>query len=315
MTAGRWVMLRLWRVWRVWRLWRLWRLWRVWRAGRAGQAASAQQALITGLLLGAGAALAQADTRRSGLDFMSPALQTLQRDDAQNPGMLWVQDGAALWRTPAGSSGKRCADCHGDAAQSMAGVAARYPAWDGGTNPVSGSPVSGNPASANPGASRVGQALHLGGRINSCRQRHQQAPALATDSADLLALSAYLGLQSRGLPMAPPADPRLAALRAQGQALWQQRLGQLNLACLHCHDQRAGQRLGGAAIPQGHATGYPSYRLEWQGLGSLQRRLRGCVVGVRAEPFAPDAPEWLALEAWLAVRAAGLPMEVPALRP
>ena len=250
-------------------------------------------ALAAALGLAAVLSPAQADDRRSGLSFMSPALQALQRDDAQNPGMLWVQDGAALWRAPAGKAGKTCADCHGDAAESMAGVAARYPAWDA----ASGAPIN------------------LAGRINACRQRHQQAPPLGADQPDQLALSAYLGLQSRARPMAPPADERLAPLRAQGQALWQQRLGQLNLACSHCHDQRAGQRLGGAAIPQGHATGYPIYRLEWQSLGSLQRRLRGCVVGVRAEPFAPDAPEWLALEAWLAQRAAGMPVETPAVRP
>ena len=235
-------------------------------------------------------------TRRSGLDFMSPALQALQRDDSQNPGLLALQDGAALWRSPAGSAQKSCADCHGgpDAApRSMAGVATRYPAWD-------------------PGA---GTALNLAGRINSCRQRHQQAAALPADHADALALETYVGFQSRGLPLAPPADARLAPLRAQGAALWGQRLGQLNLACSHCHDQRAGQKLAGATIPQAHASNYPSYRLEWQSLGSLQRRLRGCVVGVRAEPFAPDAPEWLALEAFLAQRAAGMVVEIPGLRP
>ena len=262
-----------------------------------------KQAIRTGLRCAAIAALlaafsaicasAQPENRRSGLDFMSPALQALQRDDAQNPAMLWVQDGAALWQTPAGPLAKSCAGCHGDARQSMPGVAARYPAWD----------------------ARSAGAINLHGRINACRVQHQQAPALAPDHADALALAAYLGLQSRGQPLAPPDDARLAALRQQGQALWQQRLGQLNLACLHCHDQRAGLKLGGATIPQGHATGYPSYRLEWQGLGSLQRRLRGCVVGVRAEPWAPDAPEWLALEAWLAQRAAGMPVETPAVRP
>ena len=255
---------------------------------RAGLCCAAAVACLAGA-----SAVAQPEPRRSGLDYMSPALQALQRDDAQNPAMLWVQDGAALWQAPAGKLGKSCASCHGDAHQSMAGVAARYPAWDG----------------------RSAAALNLHGRINACRQQHQQAPALAPDHADALALAAYLGLQSRGQPVAPPDDARLAPLRQQGQALWQQRLGQLNLACLHCHDQRAGQKLGGAAIPQGHATGYPSYRLEWQGLGSLQRRLRGCVVGVRAEPWAPDAPEWLALEAWLAQRAAGMAVETPALRP
>jgi sulfur-oxidizing protein SoxA len=233
------------------------------------------------------------DGRRSGLQFMGPALQALQRDDAQNPGMLWVQDGETLWRSPAGGSGKRCADCHGAASSSMAGVAARYPAWD----------------------AAGGTVLNLAGRINACRQRHQQAAPLPVEHADLLALSAYVGLQSRGMPVRPPDDARLEPLLQQGQALWQQRLGQLNLACLHCHDQRAGQRLGGASIPQGHASGYPAYRLEWQALGSLQRRLRGCVTGVRAEPWAVDAPQWLALEAWLAQRAAGMLVETPAVRP
>jgi sulfur-oxidizing protein SoxA len=104
-------------------------------------------------------------------------------------------------------------------------------------------------------------------------------------------------------------------VRQQGEQIWQQRLGQLHMACLHCHDQRAGLRLGGAVIPQGHATGYPIYRLEWQAMGSLQRRLRGCITGVRAEPWAPDAPEWIALEAWLAQRAAGMAVETPAVRP
>lgn len=236
---------------------------------------------------------APADPRRSGLHFMSPALQALQRDDGQNPALLWVADGAALWRDRSNPAGRACADCHGDQAQQITGAAARHPAWD----VVAGRPVN------------------LAGRINTCRQRHQQATPLAAESADALALALWLGLRSRGQSVAPPDDARLAPLRAQGAALWQQRLGQLNLACSHCHDQRAGLRLGGAVIPQGHATGYPIYRLEWQALGSLQRRLRGCVTGVRAEPWGPDAPEWLALEAYLAVRATGMAVETPAVRP
>lgn len=80
-------------------------------------------------------------------------------------------------------------------------------------------------------------------------------------------------------------------------------------------DERAGERLGGAVIPQGHPTGYPTYRLEWQSLGSLQRRIRGCIVGVRAEPFAADADESLALEVWMRRRAAGMTIEGVAVRP
>ena len=51
------------------------------------------------------------------------------------------------------------------------------------------------------------------------------------------------------------------------------------------------RRLGGSPITQGHPTGYPIYRLEWQSLGSLQRRLRNCLAGVRAEAPPYGAPE------------------------
>ncbi len=64
-----------------------------------------------------------------------------------------------------------------------------------------------------------------------------------------------------------------------------------------------------------HPTGYPLYRLEWQGLGSLQRRLRNCIVGMRAEAFPYGAPEYVDLELYLATRAAGMPVETPAVRP
>jgi hypothetical protein len=39
-------------------------------------------------------------------------------------------------------------------------------------------------------------------------------------------------------------------------------------------------------LPEGHPNGYPIYRLEWQSVGSLQRRLRNCLFGLRAELYA-----------------------------
>ena len=50
-------------------------------------------------------------------------------------------------------------------------------------------------------------------------------------------------------------------------------------------------------------------------MGSLQRRIRNCLTGVRAEPYAYGAPEMVALELYLADRARGLPVETPAVRP
>ncbi len=232
---------------------------------------------------------AAAPAQRSGFDDLSPALQAMQRDDTQNPAMLWRAEGERLW-----SAGPRaCASCHGDVRTSLRGVAAGYPAFDEATQ----------------------RPLTLGQRIDQCRVRHQQAAPWGAENEARLALETLIGHASRGLPIAPAADIRLAATRRQGEQLFRQRFGQLDLSCAMCHDALAGKRLAGSVIPQGHPSGYPIYRLEWQGMGSLQRRLRGCLVGVRAEPFGADAPEWVALELFLAQRAAGLPIETPAVRP
>ena len=77
----------------------------------------------------------------------------------------------------------------------------------------------------------------------------------------------------------------------------------------------AGRKHTRSAIPEAHPTGYPIYRLEWQALGSLKRRLRNCLVGIRAEAYAFDAPEYVALELYLMERARGMVLEAPAVRP
>ncbi|WP_238313794.1 sulfur oxidation c-type cytochrome SoxA [Methylobacterium crusticola] len=228
--------------------------------------------------------------RRSGLDALAPGTRSMQLDDAANPGMLWVQDGAELWAAaPAGRPA--CAGCHRDG--TMRGVAARYPAFD----------------------AAAGRPVDLEDRVNLCRTRHQGAAPLAREGHDLLALTAFLGNQSRGLPLAPPADPRLDAARAEGRALFATPRGQLGFSCAACHDAHWGRHLGASPIPQGHPNGYPLYRLEWQGLGSLERRLRNCLAGMRAEPLPEGGPETVALTLYLMQRAAPLPVETPAVRP
>ena len=139
--------------------------------------------------------------------------------------------------------------------------------------------------------------------------------AAARESRPVLALQAYVVLQSRGLPIAPPADARLERPRADGKALFNQRFGQLDLSCAQCHTENWGKALGGTRIPQAHPTGYPIFRMEWQEVGSLQRRIRNCMTGVRADPFAPGAPEMIALELYLMERAKGMPLDAPGVRP
>jgi sulfur-oxidizing protein SoxA len=231
--------------------------------------------------------------RRSGFSFMTPDTQAIQNDDTANPGMLWVLDGEALWKRKAGSAGKACADCHNDASATMKGVAARYPAFD----------------------KELGRPVNLEQRINLCRVRNQQATPLTYESRDLLALTAFVARQSRGVGIEANADPQLEPFVAKGRQLFMLRQGQLNLACTNCHDDNWDKRLAGSAITQGHPTGYPLYRLEWQSLGSLQRRLRACITGIRAQAYDYGAPELVELELYLMSRARGMPIETPAVRP
>jgi sulfur-oxidizing protein SoxA len=234
-----------------------------------------------------------ASERRSGYDFMSRETRAMQDDDTANPGQLWVLEGATLWTRKTGAAGRACADCHGDARTSMKGVAARHPAFDAGK----------------------GRPVTLEQRINACRADRQQAPPLAWESRELLALSAYVARQSRGVPIEIAIDERTQPFLDAGRATFHRRQGQLNLACSQCHDDHWGRRLAGNVIPQAHPTGYPLYRLEWQSLGSLQRRLRNCLVGMRAEPYEFGAPEFVELELFLMWRARGMKMEAPAVRP
>jgi sulfur-oxidizing protein SoxA len=230
--------------------------------------------------------------RRSDTVTMSPELRAMQADDMANPASLWALDGQALWDARAGAADKSCADCHGDARVSMRGVAARYPAFD----------------------ANLGRVLDLEARINQCRTFQEGAAPLAMESREMLNLSTFVGRQSRGEPIRSQ-DPRLAPAIEKGRQLFSARQGQLNLSCAMCHDDNWGRKLGSATVPQAHPTGYPIYRLEWQSVGSLQRRLRNCMVGMRAEPYRYGSDEFIALEAFLMSRAQGLTLETPAVRP
>jgi sulfur-oxidizing protein SoxA len=224
---------------------------------------------------------------------MGPETRAMQDDDTANPGMLGVLDGEALWNRKAGSTEKSCAGCHDDARRSMKGVAARYPAFD----------------------KALGRPVNLEQRINLCRARHQDATPLPYEKHDLLALTAFVAEQSRGMAIAPDTSRETEPFLAKGRDFFMHRQGQLNLACANCHDDNWDKHLAGSAVTQAIPNGYPIYRLEWQSLGSLQRRLRNCITGMRAENYNLGAPELVELELYLMSRARGMPIETPAVRP
>lgn len=229
---------------------------------------------------------------RSGIEFQSADVRALQADEFANPGMLWVTRGEALWSARRGAAGLACASCHGEAAKSMGAAAASHPKY----------------------TPRAGRVLNLEERINACVVDHQKAPPWDWESQELLGLAAYVGRQSRGVPISVSIEGPARPTYERGRTLYFERQGQLHLACHQCHDAKWGRTLLAEKISQGHPVDWPAYRLEWQTLGSLQRRLRACFYGVRAELPAFGSPDLVALELYLADRARGLVSSVPGVR-
>ncbi|MEO0344934.1 MAG: sulfur oxidation c-type cytochrome SoxA [Pseudomonadota bacterium] len=225
----------------------------------------------------------------SGARFQTADTQALQRDPFANPGLLWVDRGEVLFAASPGASQPACAACHTD---QLRGAAARLPRHDADS----------------------GGLINLELAINECRQERQGLPVLAWESEDLLSLTAYVAAQSAGLPFSVDLSGPARAHWQAGQRYFYTRVGQLNLSCAHCHEQFVGRQLRGDTLSQGQSVGYPTYRFEWQSLGSLHRRLQFCNAGVRAETLPGGHPTYLDLELYLAWRAGTLPLEAPAVR-
>jgi sulfur-oxidizing protein SoxA len=230
--------------------------------------------------------------RRSGYTYLSEEHQQLQDDAFANPGLLWVEHGRELWSQVDGAADASCAGCHGEAAESMRGVRTQSPRFD-------------------PRRSRL---INLEQQINRCREDRLQAAPYPYESEALLALTTFVSFQSRGLPIDVRIDGPAQLFFEAGKAFFFRRRGQLDLACQHCHEQYAGQRLRGDVVSQGQINGFPIYRHTWQTLGSTHRMFAWCNVSVRAEAYPYGADEYVNLELYLAWRGRGLPVETPAVR-
>ena len=228
----------------------------------------------------------------SGYDYLQPDMQAMQDDLFSNPGMLVVEQGEALFST-VGKNGKSCADCHARDGSGLDGKRiARYPVY----------------------SEELKQPLTLHGQIQRCwADRLENSPITYRDE-ELLALESYVRFLARGEAVTVDAGGALASFYATGETLFHTRFGQVDIACHQCHDYHAGQMFRGQVLSQGQSNGFPVYRFTEGQVVGLQERITQCLTKLRAEPFAEDSPESLALEVYLSARSNGLPIETPAIR-
>ena len=232
------------------------------------------------------------EDRRSGITFATPETRAMQEDEFENPGMLWVERGMELWDAEDGTEGRSCASCHQDADESMKGVATTYPVY----------------------APELGKLINIEQRINQCRTERMGAEPWKWESDQLLAMTTFVRNQSHGMSLSPAIDGEAAPFFEKGKDFYEQRRGQLDLACMHCHQFYAGGQLRANVLSQGQTNGFPTYRLKWQKVGSVHRRFRGCNDQVRAEKLPYGADDYVNLELYTNWRGRGLPVETPAVR-
>ncbi|SEA71609.1 sulfur oxidation c-type cytochrome SoxA [Rubrimonas cliftonensis] len=231
------------------------------------------------------------DTLISGWHYRNDETRALQLDDFDNPAFLAVELGRELWEAADGASGKSCADCHGGI-DGFAGLRANMPKW----------------------SEAAGRPLTLEQWINWSRKEHQGAEPWKWESEQMLGMTAAIAVESRGMPMDVQTDGPMAEWFEKGRDLYYTRTGQLDFACASCHEANSGMMLRADHLSQGHLNGFPTYRLKWQGIGSIHRRLKGCVQDTRAEPYAVGSDELVALELYVSWRGEGLDIEAPAVR-
>lgn len=229
----------------------------------------------------------------SGYYFSPLETRALQDDDFDNPGFRWVQQGEGLWMKVDGGAQKACSSCHGSANDTMRGKAAAYPKFD----------------------EAAGRVVNFEQQINKCREGKMQAAPWPHGSEELLAMTAYLRMQSRGVPVNVRIDGPAKPAFDAGKQLYTSRMGQLGMSCALCHNEHYGQSFRGTLISQGHSNGFPTYEADAKKFVSLHDRFDACFGLMRAEPFGAGSPEYVALELYVAWRGNGLPIEAPAVRP
>ncbi len=229
------------------------------------------------------------DTVYSGWRFRSAETQALQMDDFDNPAFIFVDQAIDLWDAVDGSEGKSCSSCHADVSE-FAGLRATLPRVEN------------------------GELVTLEELINKSRVEHMGAEPWKWSGTQMTAMTALIGLESRGMPVNVAIDGDAAPFWEQGKELYYTRVGQLDMACSSCHEDKYGMMIRADHLSQGQINGFPSYRLKNAKLNSIHNRFKGCMSNIRATPFKEGGDEFKALELYIASRGEGLMVETPSVR-
>ena len=228
----------------------------------------------------------------SGWNYRAKETQALQLDDFDNPGFLFVDQAIDQWEVVEGEAGKSCAACHTGGVEEFAGLRAVLPRYD----------------------EEAGGIQSMEDYINECRTDRMQADAWKWSESKMTAMTALIGLQSRGMPVNVAIDGDAAEAWELGKEIYYQPVGQLDMACASCHEDNYNTYIRADFLSQGQTNGFPAYRLKNAKLNSIHARFKGCMKNIRATPYKEGSDEFRALELYVASRGNGLSVEGTSVR-
>lgn len=231
------------------------------------------------------------DTIYSGWHYREDETRALQKDDFDNPGMVFVDRGLDSWNAAQGKNGESCAGCH-EGPESMKGLRAVTPRVD----------------------AETGKLMLIENYVNECVTERMGLEAWGLTGDKMKDMLALISMQSRGEIVNVAIDGAAAPFWEKGKEIYYTRFGQLEMACANCHEDNAGLMIRADHLSQGQVNGFPVYRLKDAGILSAQQRFVGCVRDTRAETFKAGSDEFKALELYVASRGNGLSVEGVSVR-
>ena len=102
----------------------------------------------------------------------------------------------------------------------------------------------------------------------------------------------------------------------RGKEYYYTQRGYLKLSCATCHIQGSGQRVRNEVLSPllGQVTHFPVLRLKWTDIGTVERRLSGCVVDQGQVPPKDESQTMIELLYFLAYMSNDMPVDGPDVR-
>ncbi len=154
--------------------------------------------------------------------------------------------------------------------------------------------------------------------INDCVVKHGGKP-WNPYKGKIAKVEAYFAAQARDAGKVINVKiPNAEAEKAyeHGKKYYFSQRGYIDISCANCHVQGAGKRVRRDYLSPlvGQVTHFPVYRLSWEELGTLERRLKGCIKDQGQQPPKPFSEDMRDLIYFLSYMSNGMKVDGPDVR-